>query len=337
MPMMLRPRSSPRVVALALAVACALSHAPRALAAGDTPGRASPVKREQAQARFERGKKLFGEKKFAEALEEFRASFDLVASPNTHLFVARCQRELGKLVEAYVEFGRTAVEAKELAAEDSRYAKAGESAAAERNELANRLVFVTVTVENARDATTLKVSGEEVRRAGWGEPVPALPGTVEISVETPPGAPVVRTLSIAPGARDSVTIDAGASPTVTAGAPASPTPETGGRSPLRTWSYVAGAVGVVGIATFAIAGLSARSTYSSLRDECGGPCPPSRQSEIDGGRTKQTVANVGLVVGLVGLATGTTLFFLSGSAKKPEAAHTALSIGPGTITLQGAF
>jgi hypothetical protein len=339
MPMTLPKRSSPRLLALVLSLACAASHAPRALAAGDNPGRASPVKREQAQTRFERGKKLFADKKYGEALEEFRASFDLVASPNTHLFMARCLRETGKLVEAYVEFGRAAIEAKELAVEDSRYAKAGESAVAERNELAKRLGFVTITVENARDATTLKVAGEEVRRAGWGEPVPALPGNVEISVETPPSAPVVRTIAIAAGAKESVTIDASAATAPTTAGPVTTRPDdvAGRRRTARTIAYVTGAIGVVGLATFTIAGLSARSTFNSLQDQCKGPCPPSRQSDIDSGQTKQTIANVGLVIGIVGLATGTTLFLLGGDPSKPEAPHTALSIGPGTLSLQGSF
>ncbi len=330
------------VAALPVALALVLAHAPRAQAAGDPPGKASPVKREQAQSRFERGKTLFTAKKYDEALGEFRASFEIVASPNTHLFVARCLRELGRLVEAYVELGRTAIEAKELAAEDSRYAKAAESASAERNEIGKKLGFVSITIEHATDATTLKVAGEEVRRAGWSEPVPAVPGAVVIRVETPPTGPIERTVTLTAGAHESLVIDANDAPAASGAvsapvsAPTQDAPRSG--SSTRTWAYVSGAVGLAGLVTFGIAGVSARATYSMLRSDCaGGPCPPSRQSDIDAGRTKQTIANIGLVVGLVGVAAGTTLFFLGGSAEKPTAPHTAISVGPGTIAIQGAF
>lgn len=41
------------------------------------------------------------------------ASLDIVASPNTRLYIGRCLRDMGRTVEAYVELGRAAVEAKE--------------------------------------------------------------------------------------------------------------------------------------------------------------------------------------------------------------------------------
>jgi hypothetical protein len=331
-----------RVLAtLPVVVSLVLAHAPGALAAGDPPGKASPVKREQAQSRFERGKTLFTAKKYDEALAEFRASFDIVASPNTHLFIGRCLREIGRLVEAYVELGRTAIEAKELSAEDSRYAKAADSATAERNEIGKKLGFISIRIDHATDATTLKVAGEEVRPAGWSEPIPAVPGTVVVRVETPPGQPIERTVTLAAGARESLSIDVNDAPTAAGASAPAATPKdagTRGGSSLRTWAYVTGAVGVAGLVTFTVAGLSARATYSKLHSDCaGGPCPPSRQSDIDSGRTKQTIANVGLIIGVVGVATGTTLFFLGGSAEKPTAPHTAISIGPGTIALQGSF
>src|SRR5258708_31077752 len=81
------------------------------IAAGVDPGVATPVQREQAQAQFQRGKKLYDAGNYEEALSEFRASLDIVASPNTRLYSARCLRELNRIVEAYAEFGRTAVEA----------------------------------------------------------------------------------------------------------------------------------------------------------------------------------------------------------------------------------
>ena len=104
--------------AAALLLLASLSAMRAAHAAAADPVNATPVQREQAQARFMRGKLFFDAKKYSEALTEFRASLDIVASPNTRLALARCFREMGKLVEAYVELGRASVEGKELAGHD---------------------------------------------------------------------------------------------------------------------------------------------------------------------------------------------------------------------------
>lgn len=317
-----------------------------AQAIGVAPGNATPVQREQAQQKFVRGKDLYAQKKYEAALEQFRGSMEIVASPNARLFAARCLREMGRTVEAYVEFGRTAVEAKELASQDSRYAKTGESATAERKDLEPKLGFVTITVEHATDATTLKIGGEEERRAAWGEPAPLKPGTTEIVVETPGLPPVSKTVTVAAGEKTTLTVDAGGGgSTVSVGTEpkeATPSQTSSGGSDLKPYAYIAGGVGVAGLATFAIFGAMASHRYSTLKSECPtGTCPPSRNDEISGGKTMQTVANIGLVVGIVGVATGVTLFVLSGPSKSGKdaaaAPHTEVVAGPTWIGLSGAF
>ena len=138
-----------------------------AWADGVLPPEATPVQREQAQARFLRGKDLMARKNYGEALVEFQASHDIVASPNARLEIARCLLATGKLVAAYAEYGRTGVEAKELAAQDKRYQLAYDSATAERADLQPKLGFVTLTIQNPSDSTRVIVGGEEIRRAAW--------------------------------------------------------------------------------------------------------------------------------------------------------------------------
>jgi uncharacterized membrane protein YdfJ with MMPL/SSD domain len=110
-------------------------------------------------------------------------------------------------------------------------------------------------------------------------------------------------------------------------------------STLRTAAFVAGGVGVVGLGLFIGAGTSANATYSDLEDACGNrPCPVSRQGDIDSGKTMQTLANVGLVVGGVGLGAGVTLFLLSrSSSKTTEAVASHLVLAPGYGGIRGAF
>src|SRR5215469_10581808 len=134
-----------------LSPACALCAALLALPAaaradGVLPAAATPLQREQAQSRFLRGKDLMDKGQYQDALAEFRASHDIVSSPNTRLEIARDLRASGQLVAAYAEYGRAAVEAKEVASEDDRYRRAYEAASAERAELEPRLAFVSLTV-----------------------------------------------------------------------------------------------------------------------------------------------------------------------------------------------
>ena len=166
-------------------IATALTAPLAARASGVDPDAATPVQREQAQARFGRGRQLFLEKKFGEALVEFQGSHDIVASPNARLYIAHCRRELGELVAAYEEFGRAATEARERTPGDPRYAKTAEAAARERDAIAPRLGFLTLTVENATPETKLTIAGEEIKSAAWGETAPVLPGAPEIVAETP--------------------------------------------------------------------------------------------------------------------------------------------------------
>jgi hypothetical protein len=327
-------------------IALILSAASAQAAAGVAPNDATPVQREEAQSHFARGHDLFTAKKFDEAAAEFDKSYAIVASPNALLFLARCDRERGKLVTAYAELGRTAAEAREHASEDPRYAKTAEAATEERDSITPQLGFVTVTVTGGSPDTTVKVAGAKFPRSALGEPFPVMPGSSEIIVETPGKAPIHQTLAVFGGEKKTVTFDAGP---VEAAAPAQvaapappplhvPTPEeeAAARQRLRTASYVAGAVAGVGFITLTIAGIASNNTYSNLQAQCHGACAPGNgnQSEINQGSTEQTVADVGLVVGLVGAAAAVTLFVMSLPTHSDKV---SLSVGPAWMGVRGEF
>jgi len=336
--------ASVRRTSLGVALAFALcAGTGEAFAAGVAPARATPVQREQAQSRFLKGRDLYNAKKYDAALVELNASLDIVASPNTRLYVGRCLRDLGRLVAAYAELGRTAVEAKEMKSEDARYEKAAESATEERKQLLPRLAFVDVRITHAIDTTTLRFADESVRRGGWDEPVPAMPGDATLVVETPGQAPITRAVHLTAGEHAQVAVDAGADlPLVAAGKPLEePAPSAAGnRSLMRPMAFAAGGVAVAGLATFLVAGALANGTYSDLEKACGsGPCPPGHEGDISSGRTQQTLANVGLVVFAVAGATSVTLLVLGAPKKNGSAtaAQARLTAGPSFAGLQGGF
>lgn len=325
-----------------------------AYAAGVSPASATPVQREQAQGRFLKGRQLYSAKKYDAALAELNASLDIVASPNTRLYIGRCLRDMGRDVEAYVELGRAAVEARELVHEDARYEQAATAAADERAQLQGKLGFVEVAVTRAAPETALRVSGDEVRRGGWAEPVPVKPGTVEVVVETPGHAPIVQTVDVRAGERKEVAIDAaadtgpGASPAPSDAAVEARSDDT--RGMLRPLAFATAGVAVAGLATFLVAGAMSNGTYSDLEKACGsGPCPPGHDKDISTGQTQQTLANVGLGVFATFAVASTTLFVLS-SSKKPATAASGtataqmpprvtarVTAGPSFLTVQGAF
>ena len=311
-------------------------------AAGVEPAKATPVQREQAQSRFLKGRDLYNAKKYEAALAELNASLDIVASPNTRLYVGRCLRELGRTVAAYAELGRAAIEAKELLRDDARYEKAAQAANDERAALAPKLGFVEVRITHATPETTLKVASDDVRRGGWEEPVPVVPGTATIVVETPGRAAVQQQIDVAAGEHKSLVIDAApggsADVAATTAPPADAPSDTAAK--LRPVMYVTAGLAVVGLATFVIAGAMANGTYTDLQKSCGaGPCPPGHDSDISAGKTQQTFANVGLVVFVVSAAATATLFFVTSpkKASSPAAASARVAAGPSFVGLQGVF
>ena len=310
-------------------------------AAGVTPASATPVQREQAQSRFLKGRDLYTSGKYEAALIELNASLDIVASPNTRLYIGRCLRELGRTVAAYVELGRTAVEAKELQREDARYEKAAQTATEERSKLTPKLGFVEVTVAHAAPATTLTIAGDEVRRGGWEEPFPVVPGTAEIVVETAGRVPIRKQVQINAGEHKAVAVDAEVEAPLEAAPVGVATNEAGapGKPPLRTIAYATAGLAVAGLATFVIAGSLANGTYSDLEKACGaGPCPPGHEDDISSGKTEQTIANVGLAIFAIAGAATVTLFVLGSPKKAPPAAASArITAGPSFVGLQGAF
>jgi hypothetical protein len=323
------------------------------VAAGVAVDQASKDQLRAAQKTFQVADDLYDAKRFAEALTAYRASYDIVASPNSRLMIARCLRELGRIEEAYRALEGTIADAEKFSAKDEKYAEAGRAAQAELDALKARVALLTLRVENAPPGTTLSVAGRDVKLDALDRPLVLDPGAVVV-VAAPPERPEVRReLALEAGKSSTLELDLtpGALEKPPSVEPTSPEPRPhdggGGGSvavdssstPLRTWAYVAGGVGVAGLATFGIFGALNNSKFDELDSECtDGHCPPDRGGDIDTGKSYQTIANVGLAVGIVGLGTGAVLFVLSsGKEKRASAGSTFVSVGPGNLRIGGRF
>ncbi len=328
-------RTKQTAIAAIFAVSTALSMgAPQVAGAQPAPTAPapSPSNAAQATAHFQKALGLFQASNFAEALGEFRESYKNVNSPNSHLYIARCLRDLGRLVDAYLEYDKVAAEAK-VAGE--KYAKTGEQAAAERDELNAKIAKVNVTVASPEVGAQLTIGGVEVPQDQWGKPFPAAPGNVEVKLTAPSKPAVTQSVAAAAGESKDVSVS------FPAADPGGGEQPGGGKkffTPLKVGAFVAGGVGVAGLITFAVAGAASQTTYDKLVDRCGSTaCPPELANDVDTGKTQQTLANVGLVVGIVGVAAGATLFVIDMKKKKTDQTQTTWLIGPGTLGVRGTF
>jgi hypothetical protein len=303
----------------------------------------------QAQEKFMEGKRAFDSNDFETALTAFKASYDVVASPNAHLMVARTLEGLGRKVEAYREAKATLEEAERAAGINPKYQQTVSAAQDRLAALRAKVAIITVNVVGAPDDAGLSVAGSPIERSQWGTPVAAPPGPIKVVLASSQGN-AVREVRIEAGGQDALTLRAdepAAAPVPAMGETPmdEPEPDEDGDDSganLRLAAYVSGGVGALGLVTFAIFGAMHASKHGDLEDSCpGGVCPPDRQGDIDDGQTFQTVANVGFAVGMVGLAAGTTLFILSQpeltfSAKLGESGPN-LAVGPGSVTVKGSF
>jgi hypothetical protein len=297
---------------------------------------------------FSAGVKLYQAKKFAPALQQFQTSYDTVASPNSLLYIARCQAEMGNLKEAHKTFQRVIVEAE---AKPEKYAPTRDSAKGEIEELANKISVLTVNVTNPKDSSRLRVGGAIIAREDWGKPIPLDPGPVTVTLDTD-GAPSVKEdLTLTKSERKTLDLTV-PEPKVDV-APPPPPPEEkdgGGPSGLLIGGLIAGTIGVAGMVTFAVAGGMSLGTYSDVEDKCsalpGGKCTSAQDHEqIDEGEQQQLIANVGAIVGGVGLALGATLIIVDvatggggDDAPKDEAKLPVdIVIGPGYAGVSGTF
>lgn len=309
-------------------------------ARGATVDSANPEQKRAAQKVFEAADELYESGRYEEAAQAFKASYDLVSSPNSRLMWARALRELKRFDEAYVQYEGTIRDAQ---ASGGRYPEAQKAAEAELDALTRSLAYIEIKAPPANPPTEVRLNG---RTIPWkaGERIIAPTTQVQIELRFANGTSQQQELQLNAGETrevqteiSPVTKPAEAKPAVPTPLAAKSTPEkTGASNPARTAAYVAGAVGVAGLATFTAFGLLDRSTFSNLESKCSNDiCSKSQMDDVNAGKRYQTIANIGLAVGAVGAAASVTLFVFSSGHVTQE--RTALMIGPGSLNLAGRF
>ena len=304
-----------------------------------------------AQARFNKGRELFIANQYAPALVEFRAASELYESPNTRLYIARCERELGHGAAAYVAYERAASEAADRAASDPRYASTRDVAKQEGAAVEKKLAHVTVLAPaGLPEGAAITVNGAPLGPAGVGVAAPIDPGPVEVVAKAHGYVTARKTANAAAGEAIEVKIqlekEVASSSTgngtstntmTSTNTNTSTSTSTSGETPivivergpshgLRNAGFVVGAVGIAGMGVFAAFAALAQTRFDQLKQQCGDvPCDPSLSPKIDEGQTFQNIANIALAAGGVAILTGGIMIIAGISTGKPQ---TTASIVP---------
>ncbi len=324
---------------------------------GAAPGEATAEQTKAAEKRYLEGVRLFKSGDFGQSAEAFQKSYETVASPNSHMMMARALAQAGRLTEAYEEMALAAAEASELAETVPKYGATAKRAEEERQKLMKSVGVLEIKVVPEGDVQ-VHVGPRNVPRNRW-DLVAVLPGKVDVVARMSGGQRAWELVEVQAGQVTQVVLelklDDGPEPTLPPGTGAATTgsaddamgADSGDHteSSLRTYAYVAGGVGVAGILTFAVAGSMSNSTFDSLKADCpSNVCPPNTADDIDKGKRQKAIANTGFAIGLIGLSAGAGLFVFDltrGEPKKDAAAvtkrRTQLVAGPGSVLIRRRF
>jgi hypothetical protein len=170
---------------------------------------AAPASDAAALRKFEEGRQAYDAGKFEEALLAFQGSLELLASPNTRLYIARCYRALEKPASAYTAYRLAAKEAQDrlAATGEKRYTATRDAATAESAELEAKVPRLTLALpSDAPEGTEVRVDGEVVPRGGWGVATEIDPGPHEVTATGARRKPFAQKLELGEGEQKRVDV-----------------------------------------------------------------------------------------------------------------------------------
>jgi hypothetical protein len=290
----------------------------------------SPQQAAEAKQLFDDGRKLADAEKWQEACDAFAKSYTLDPAPGTELNIGNCQEQLGHLAVAWHNFDDAAKHFPD--ADRIKYARGRADA------IAPKLAPLTIKLADPEVAGLVVKVGDS--------PVPPAaeittmvdPGDVTIEVDVPGHPAETRTVHATAGQASVVDFgSAAASP------PADTVPATVSSAHRQHKRVVMAetitAIGGAGVVTGVVLGLVARSKYNSaIHDHCtSGDTPVCDGTGYTSANNAITLANVGTVVGVVGLGAilaGGVVYFTA--PKEFVVTPTASGQGAG-ISISGTF
>jgi hypothetical protein len=325
------------------------------------PARADHPVRDPAAAQqlFDRAKELQAAGDWPTACAKFQASMDLNPATGTLIRIARCREHEGKLARAWADYHAALALNRTLSGQtDQRREELRLLIEKELAALEPRLPKLRVVVPAAPPGLKLSRDDQPLPVAALGDELPVDPGRVEVVAEAPGYLTARREAVAIEGQVTVVEIALERAPAVVP-APIGPSPAVSPPvapeappaaaqppppSPDGKKQRIAGiAVGSVGVASLgAGAGLTALafSAYAQSSRYCpsGNQCYQHGLDLRNDARGALAGAYAAFGVGVAAVTVGAVLFAKAPrAASSPEAAHLAVTAGPGNVSLQGCF
>lgn len=279
-----------------------------------------------AQTQFDYGLAEMEAGRYASGCPALAESYRIDPHPGVLFTLAECENKWGKIASAFAHYEAYL----DLFAHMSDGQKAHQRgrdriAAAQRDALRSELPQLALSLPaTAPPGTTVTRDGDPIGAPSLGVPLPVDPGEHVIAATTPDGVSHETRVTLARGQHRSVVLDLSApppSPQVvpppTQPAPALPPREQAGTAsnPLRTAAWIAGGIGLAGVAVGSIAGAVVMGDASTIHSDCQGlSCSGPGLSASSQSRTFGPISDVGFAVGAAGLVTAALLFLLPNPA-----------------------
>lgn len=189
-------------------------------------------------------------------------------------------------------------------------------------------------------AGALFLDGAKLRDSLDGAPVVLDPGPRRVRIELADGRSVEREVLVAAGEKNRLVVleaPSAGSPAPGRGPPAAAQRGQVSEPPLKESSvapWVIGGIGAVGLVTFGVLQVLARSEYDELEDGCG-RARTCTDDELSPVRTKFVVSAVGLGVGVVGLGVAGTWLLVQSDGESGPRARLAVEPSPSGAMLRG--
>jgi hypothetical protein len=292
-----------------------------------------------AEALFNEARSLVGRGDYEQACPKFEESQRLDAGMGTLYNLGDCYEHVGKTASAWAAFREVAAAAS-AAGQQAREVDARARAAA----LEPKLVTLTIDVSPPAKALSnlvVKRDNVEVGRAQWGSAIPIDPGK-HLLVATAEAKEAWQSEVVVSDAVRSTNVLVPALKSAAAPPPAKPHPietgSSGGWSTQRTIGVIVGGVGIVGLGLGSVFGLRSMSRHDDDQLHCdsSSSCDPQGFRLRNEARDAGTISTVGFIAGGILVAGGITLFLTAPRASRTTTAP-AVGLGPGSVTLKGAF
>lgn len=299
-----------------------------------------------AEALFNQGRNLMAAGQYSTACPKFVESERLDPAPGTLLNLATCYEKNGQIASAWVTFKEAATAARK-ADQPERARMAHDKVAA----LEPNLPTLTIVVPPAADRPDLQIrrDGEIVGRPEWGTPIPVDPGTHSVEA-TGPGLKTWQSSAAigGPSVKASVEVPVlePAPPAEPAPgepkpsqfiSPVPPAPNTEGvggvkasappGSTQRAIAWVAGGLGLAGIAAGGIFGGIALSDKTTAGSHCvgSGVCDQNGFNSLRNARQAAAASDIAFAAGGALLVTGLVLYV---TAPRPRSPTATIAVAP---------